>query len=600
MAKNIIEQFVEALTPKDQKQNHNYSAEVSRIDNEGVVWVYLAGSDKETPTALSSAEVKKGDVVNVEWRNNKLYIEGNTTDLPPSTTKMKTVEIATQTARDAAARAVSDAAVAKAAADTATEAANTATEAIVSVVDGAQTVEKAVSVMQTALEAVVDYDPDNDTVQEYFWHDANGAHVLGDTSGYRNDISSSGMKIVTVSDEKAVAEFGAGGAVIGRNDGSQSYLREDYHSLQMIDKEGSVYFNVSDLRDSSGYAEITEGFLVKKNATYIDVSLPVDSPTGYAPVITDGITNYQYTVSGRRFTLAQPVPYDMSVSVTYKTADDGAKAFTVGTRSIYENVGPYSFAIGKNVTASAPYSYADGLLTKSSGWASHSEGYNSTASDQFSHAEGYHTTASGYASHSEGYETVAGEAYAHAEGYYSEATGFYSHASGKGAKASSDGQTAIGKYNEEDANDKYALIIGNGSGDTNRANVFMVDWNGDIYPQATKMSDYVVAQGIDGNWTYRNGHSGIAECWGRHTATLSNYATANGFYGYHTTFSLPSNLFVSGSVPTHTYTVSIGTAFAMPASGISSSNTDIHVYGLTNVSGSQSCVFDIVVKGRWK
>lgn len=114
------------------------------------------------------------------------------------------------------------------------------------------------------------------------------------------------------------------------------------------------------------------------------------------------------------------------------------------------------------------------------------------------------------------------------------------------------------------------------------------------------LADYVVAQGTDGIWTYRKWNSGIAECWGRGSATLSNYATVNGFYGYNTSFSLPSGLFVSGSVPTHTYTASVGTAFAIPATGISTSNTSIHVYALTNVSGSQSCVFDMVVKGRWK
>ena len=33
--------------------------------------------------------------------------------------------------------------------------------------------------MQTVLEAVSEYDPDYDTVDTYFWHDANGAQILG-------------------------------------------------------------------------------------------------------------------------------------------------------------------------------------------------------------------------------------------------------------------------------------------------------------------------------------------------------------------------------------------------------------------------------------
>ena len=45
-------------------------------------------------------------------------------------------------------------------------------------------------------------------MREWFWHDANGAHVLGDASGYRNDISSTGMRIMDASTETAVAEFG--------------------------------------------------------------------------------------------------------------------------------------------------------------------------------------------------------------------------------------------------------------------------------------------------------------------------------------------------------------------------------------------------------
>lgn len=102
-----------------------------------------------------------------------------------------------------------------------------AKDALQSVVQGATTVEKAVSVMQTALEAVVDYDPDTDTTTEYFWHDANGAHVLGDVSGYRNDIDSTGMHIVDISTENPVAEFGASGAVVGLADSSHVTIDAD-------------------------------------------------------------------------------------------------------------------------------------------------------------------------------------------------------------------------------------------------------------------------------------------------------------------------------------------------------------------------------------
>lgn len=50
---------------------------VSRIENDGVVWVNLAGSDEETPVTVSSVEVKEGEQVSVLVRNGYATITGN-------------------------------------------------------------------------------------------------------------------------------------------------------------------------------------------------------------------------------------------------------------------------------------------------------------------------------------------------------------------------------------------------------------------------------------------------------------------------------------------------------------------------------------------
>lgn len=67
-----------------------------------------------------------------------------------------------------------------------------------------------------------------------------------------------------------------------------------------------------------------------------------------------------------------------------------------------------------------------------------------------------------------------------ADGFAVNASGDYSHASGFHTIAASDVQHVIGKYNEEDANGTYPFIIGGGRLDTDRKNIFTVDWNGDV------------------------------------------------------------------------------------------------------------------------
>ena len=304
---DLLQIFQEA--GKNKTAPMDAQAEVRRIEG-NIAWVHIAGGVDETPVRLT-INARVGDKVQVRLGGGRAWITGNF-DSPPTddTTANSAVVmssesmIAAEGASEAAMRAEqtakeveqiaedaqTSADKAKAAADTATEAANTATEAIVSVVDGAQTVEKAVSVMQTALEAVVDYDPDNDIVQEYFWHDANGAHVLGDTSGYRNDIDSSGMKIMDVSSEESVAEFGANNTVIGKDDGTNARITPN--AFILVDKDGNPYFEVKDWVDKDGYATYqftgngtNRHFYCGLTATSAsDVTVTVDGETAIASV----------------------------------------------------------------------------------------------------------------------------------------------------------------------------------------------------------------------------------------------------------------------------------------------------------------------------
>lgn len=114
-------------------------------------------------------------------------------------------------------------------------------------------------------------------------------------------------------------------------------------------------------------------------------------------------------------------------------------------------------------------SVAEGTGTTASGPGSHAEGDSTTSSGASSHAEGTGTRASGTCSHAEGIETTASGASSHAEGYFT--------------KASSDYQHVQGKLNIEDANDKYADIIGNGTSTSARSNAATVSWDGISWSQ---------------------------------------------------------------------------------------------------------------------
>lgn len=169
----------------------------------------------------------------------------------------------------------------------------------------------------------------------------------------------------------------------------------------------------------------------------------------------------------------------------------GKRSFVIG----YDNtaIGNDSFAEGYNNIASGDNSHAEGSSTEASGYNSHTEGFTTVASGNYAHAEGYDTLAYGSASHAEGRGTEARDSYTHAEGWDviadglaahaegcdTEAYGNYSHTQNRGTIASSFAQTTLGRWNIEDKDNIYAVIIGNGSDDDNRSNALAITWDGD-------------------------------------------------------------------------------------------------------------------------
>lgn len=282
------------------------------------------------------------------------------------------------------------------------------------------------------------------------------------------------------------AEISGDGARFGKeydpnSADNESHLKLDYHSLRLIDKEGSTYFHVSDLRDHDGFVEMTDYFTWDEDnpGCYLEFD-PYSITT-----VTVNDVEVAYRLSGRVISFPDvSVATGDSIVVVYKTADIRTKAFTIGTR-------------GEGTTGA--YSY--------------SEGYENVASARYSHSQGVFNTAGGREATAIGYGNVASGRRACVGGWGSQASGMASLAHGIGAVAEGVATTAIGVYPKKlastnrtrfdyglgwdytvehpegydygydpdvDVFDKYAFVIGNGTAENDRSNAIAVSWEGDI------------------------------------------------------------------------------------------------------------------------
>ena len=301
--------------------------------------------------------------------------------------------------------------------------------------------------------------------------------------------------------QTTLASFGIDGMQIGLSD--ESHTTQDYHSWKMIDKEGNTYVHISDLRDTTGWAIFEESYVPIINYDgsppcdhAIELAFPINSNSDIISAEINGTSVESWEMLGNvrptEYIQLTPLPSDNdNVTIKYKSSNSALKAYTFGTRQDGSVLGGFSFAEGYNTVARGRYSHSEGYQCKAIGYNSHAEGYNTTAKGRSSHAEnsgdayGDYSHAEGNAityghhSHAEGASHASGE-YSHSEGYQTGADGNYSHAQNFGTQAKGEAQTAIGKFNIEDNNNTYALIVGNGADVYHRSNALTVDWNGHI------------------------------------------------------------------------------------------------------------------------
>lgn len=127
---------IKALAPKQQSPDKT-SGTVTRVDDDGTIWVRFAGSQASTPCARSIVAASPGDTVSIAVQNGKATIDGNfTTPATDNSEAQKALQkaIALQVVATGASKVASDAVKAaeqvKSLADAANKAAQEASAAV--------------------------------------------------------------------------------------------------------------------------------------------------------------------------------------------------------------------------------------------------------------------------------------------------------------------------------------------------------------------------------------------------------------------------------------------------------------------------------------
>ena len=251
-----------------------------------------------------------------------------------------------------------------------------------------------------------------------------------------------------------VASYTADGAQIGQTAETHTFI--DYHSLQLVNKEGETYLHISDLRDKDGVAEIyqkeygngsTRAFALDFTAIDTDYTVLLD---GEPATVSKSIYYATFTTA----------PASTSViEMTYKTASSYANAFTFGSRRANTSTGARSVVFGRSCEGSGFQSFCTGYGARALGNNAVALG-GAQALGDYSLACSYFAVASGEYSSAENQGSAGGKN-SHAEGYKTYASGENAHAQNNNTIAGNTDGTAMGRYNIDRPN--TLLTVGNGS-----------------------------------------------------------------------------------------------------------------------------------------
>ena len=518
-----VQDFVNAIKDTPTDTNTTYQAVVSRIDDEGVVWVNLYGSEKETPTASTSSEVKRGDSVTVQWRNNKLYIGGNYSNPSAGIARVDKAQNTADVAFSAANDAVSEAQRASMAADAAEASAQSAATSASNAMTAAQSAQASADSALVSLANVEDVVGVLEWITAHGTMTANGSTALDPSKVYfvrdnNGDYHVGSYYYSIVAEPKA--EDRTNYYTLSVDESVQNYVAThvvvDSYGLWLIPDSGGNKVLIATGAGSSPY-NVAGTYIIGK-VSGIDTIFAKFTTSGATMNANNNtqIAHLGYGPSSGETGVADAPYYTLGTRKTTTTPYNSASTYAVGDLCVYNNKvyccntaittaeawdsthwnlanGTYSLVEGSNNIAAYYNAHAEGQETIALGSRSHAEGAGTIASGADSHAEGLDTIASGSDSHAEGHQTEATNIASHAEGSGTKATGIYgSHAEGSATRA-----TAYSAHSEG----SYTIASGNHS--------HAEGW----YSKAT--ADYTHSEGY---WCEANG----TESHAQNTSTIAN------------------------------------------------------------------------------
>lgn len=120
-----------------------------------------------------------------------------------------------------------------------------------------------------------------------------------------------------------------------------------------------------------------------------------------------------------------------------------------------------------------------------------------------------------------------------------------------------------------------------------------------------EMGDYVIEQGATGDWTYRKWNSGVAECWGKHSWTVTAWNTWGNLYESNNTYvTYPTNLFIEEPLIDVQHNATAGQVGAASVEvwtgGTAARTPNINLVRGNTTSTNVTAHVNIFAKGLWK